>query len=232
MKAAVLHELGGVPRYEDFPDPAAGEGEVVIDVKAVAVENVDKMVAAGTHYAGDRFVAELPAIPGFDGAGTLPDGTLVGFGNTRAPYGALAEKTVVSSDAVGPMPEGIDAASAVALASAVPGMSIVYAAGFTAGEAVLIQGATGAKPTRVVQVGQSAGPTITLAAESLRTSGVEIYGAARGIDPTGIVNAYNQVVQWARDGVLTFDLETVPLSQIETAWQRTDLRGRRLVVVP
>jgi len=24
----------------------------------------------------------------------------------------------------------------------------------------------------------------------------------------------------------------VPLSDIETAWQRTDLRGRRLVVVP
>ena len=27
MKAAVLHELGGIPRYEDFPDPVAGEGE-------------------------------------------------------------------------------------------------------------------------------------------------------------------------------------------------------------
>jgi NADPH:quinone reductase-like Zn-dependent oxidoreductase len=26
--------------------------------------------------------------------------------------------------------------------------------------------------------------------------------------------------------------EEVPLSDIETAWQRTDLRGRRLVVVP
>jgi hypothetical protein len=51
MKAAVLHELGGVPRYEDFPNPVAGDGEVVITVKAVAVENIDKMVAAGTHSA-------------------------------------------------------------------------------------------------------------------------------------------------------------------------------------
>jgi hypothetical protein len=25
MKAAVLHQVGGVPRYEDFPDPVAGE---------------------------------------------------------------------------------------------------------------------------------------------------------------------------------------------------------------
>jgi len=42
MKAAVLHELGAVPRYADFPDPVAGDGEVIVQVKAVAVENVDK----------------------------------------------------------------------------------------------------------------------------------------------------------------------------------------------
>jgi hypothetical protein len=47
-----------------------------------------------------------------------------------------------------------------------------------------------------------------------------------------MANAYNQVVQWARDGALTFDTEKMPLSQIETAWQRTDLRGKRLVVLP
>lgn len=39
-------------------------------------------------------------------------------------------------------------------------------------------------------------------------------------------------VLWARDGSLTFDLEPVPLSQIEAAWQRTDLLGKRLVVQP
>ena len=30
MKAAVLHQVGGIPRYEDFPDPVAGAGEVII----------------------------------------------------------------------------------------------------------------------------------------------------------------------------------------------------------
>ena len=33
-------------------------------------------------------------------------------------------------------------------------------------------------------------------------------------------------------GELTFDMEKVPLSDIETAWQRTNLKGRRLVVMP
>lgn len=319
MKAAVLHQVGGVPRYEDFPDPVAGEGEVIINVKAVAVENIDKMIAAGTHFASKQFMAQVPAIPGFDGVGTLPDGTLVGFGNTKPPYGALAEKAVVAESNVVPVPEGIDPAGAAVLASAVTGFCIKSAAGFSPGETVLIQGATGvagrlavkvarllgagrivatgrddealreilalgadavintavqdealarafteamgegydvildflwgrpteillrvltpvelksAKPTRLVQVGESAGPTVTLPAESLRTSGVEIYGAAKGLDGTTMMDAYNQVVQWASDGTLTFDLERVPLSQIETAWQRTDLRGRRLVVLP
>lgn len=112
MKAAVLHKVGGIPRYEDFPDPVAGEGEVIIAVKAVAVENVDKLIAAGEHYASKKFIAQLPAIPAFDGIGTLPDGTLVGFGDPRPPYGALAEKTVVASNSFVPIAEGIDPAVA------------------------------------------------------------------------------------------------------------------------
>ena len=101
MKAAVLHEVGGIPRYEDFPDPVPGDDEVIIDVKAVAVENVDKRIAAGTHYASQQYTARLPVIPAFDGIGALPDGTIVGFGNPRPPYGALAEKTVVPRGAKG-----------------------------------------------------------------------------------------------------------------------------------
>jgi len=38
MKAAVVHEIGGVPRYEDYADPVPGDGEVLVEVKAVPVE--------------------------------------------------------------------------------------------------------------------------------------------------------------------------------------------------
>jgi NADPH2:quinone reductase len=88
------------------------------------------------------------------------------------------------------------------------------------------------KPTRVIQVGEAAGSTLTLAAESLRTSGVEIYGAAKGLGPDTMGEVYEQILRWTRSGELTFDVETVPLSDIETAWQRADLRGKRLVVLP
>ena len=43
---------------------------------------------------------------------------------------------------------------------------------------------------------------------------------------------YQQVVAWTRSGELTLEVERVPLSDIAIAWQRTDLRGRRLVVTP
>jgi D-arabinose 1-dehydrogenase-like Zn-dependent alcohol dehydrogenase len=89
-----------------------------------------------------------------------------------------------------------------------------------------------AKPTRLVQAGESAGPALTVAAASLRTSGVEIYGAARGLDPAVMAQTYGQIVRWAQDGTLTFEAEKVPLSEIEAARRRPGLRGRRLVVVP
>jgi NADPH2:quinone reductase len=319
MKAAVLHEIGGIPRHEDFPDPVPGEDEVIIEVRAVAVENVDKRIAAGTHYASQRYIVQLPAIPAFDGIGALPDGTIVGFGNPRSPYGALAEKTVVPKGAYMPIAESIDPAIATVLGTAITGMSIKTAAGFVPGETVLVQGATGVagrlavkvarllgagrivatgrddeqlrevqalgadtvintavsdealaqayldakrdgydgvldylwgrpteillrslvpesfafgKPTRLIQIGESAGGALVVAAESLRTSGVEIYGAAKGLNPETMNEVYGQIVNWTQSGELTFDVVKVPLSDIESAWQRTDLRGSRLVVVP
>src|SRR5689334_7303786 len=95
MKAAVLHGFGETPHFEEFPDPIPGEGEILVRVKAVALENVDKAMAEGTHFASGQFLSKLPAIVGFDGIGLLEDGQLVGFGGVKAPYGAMAEKTVI-----------------------------------------------------------------------------------------------------------------------------------------
>src|SRR4030095_12131266 len=67
------------------------------------------------------------------------------------------------------------------------------------------------KPTRLIQVGESAGAALTLAAESLRTSGVEIYGAAKGLSSQTMQELYGQVVAWAQTGELTFDVVRVPL---------------------
>ncbi|TCC48718.1 hypothetical protein E0H75_19255 [Kribbella capetownensis] len=89
-----------------------------------------------------------------------------------------------------------------------------------------------ARPTRIVQIGESAGTDVVVPAASLRTSGVELYGAARNLSPETMGEAYGQVVEWTLSGALTFALDRVPLSEIESAWQHTARRGRRLVVLP
>src|SRR2546425_12100978 len=87
MKAAVLHRLGKAPRCEEFAEPVAGEGEVMVQVRAASLKAVDKQLASGSHYASPR---ELPVVCGADGGGRLKDGTRVFFGGPRRPDGAVA----------------------------------------------------------------------------------------------------------------------------------------------
>ena len=120
MKAAVVDHAGGIPRYQDFPDPEVGEGQVLVTVEAVAVENVDRAIVAGTHYTAAQFQAALPAIPCFDGIGRLQDGTLVGFGGVTPPYGTLAQYAVVPSTHTAPRRRGSVPTSEVPASSSSP----------------------------------------------------------------------------------------------------------------
>src|SRR5262249_9592445 len=78
-----------------------------------------------------------------------------------------------------------------------------------------------------------AGPTISLSAAALRSSGIEIYGSGDGSIPhTAIFDAFPQIWALAASGKLRIDTEPVSLAEIENAWRRTDLLGRRLVIKP
>jgi NADPH2:quinone reductase len=85
--------------------------------------------------------------------------------------------------------------------------------------------------TRLVQVGESAAPSITLSAAVLRSTALTILGTA-GIPPRDILlEAFQQVMAHAAKGELHIETERVPLADIEKAWQR-DQQGRRLVIIP
>ena len=86
----------------------------------------------------------------------------------------------------------------------------------------------------MVQVGESASPTISLPAAVLRSSGLEIVGAGSGSVPPRdvMLDAYHQLMARAASGELRVDTEQVPLVEIEAAWQRPDPTRRRLVIVP
>ena len=319
MNAAVLHTLGTPPRFEQFPEPVAGDDEVIVDVRSASLKPVDKQLASGTHYASPR---QLPAICGTDGVGRLDNGQRVFFAGSRPPYGAMAQRTVVSRAFTFPVPDGVDDETAAALPN--PGVSawlaIAYRAKLMPGEDVLILGATGVtgklaitiakllgagrvvaagrsqealrsvhklgadatihldatfkdlsdefaraagdsgfqvvldyvwghpaeaflnaimrkefaktkSETRFVQVGESAGPTISLPAAVLRSTAVTIMGTA-GIPPRDVlVDALGQVLEHAANGDLSVDTERVPLADIEAVWHR-EPHGRRFVIFP
>jgi hypothetical protein len=42
MKAAVINNFFTTPRYEDFPEPVPGEGEILIQVKALFLKILKK----------------------------------------------------------------------------------------------------------------------------------------------------------------------------------------------
>lgn len=320
MKAAVLHELGKPPRFEDFAAPTAGKDELLVRVRAASLKMVDKQMAGGSHYASPR---ELPVVCGIDGLGMLEDGTRVFFGGPRRPYGAMAEYTVAPTAFCFPVPSELDDATAAAIPN--PGvsawLSLTQRAKLAAGETVLILGATGVtgqlavqiakilgakrvtgagrnqqmlrrllelgadatiqldqpedaiksafaqeardarfdviidylwgrptetllavltkpefatigKETRLVQAGESAGPTISLPAAVLRSTALSIVGTAGIPSREILVDAMQQILSRAASGELRIETERVPLANIESVWQRPEQPGRRIVIIP
>ena len=69
MKAIRFHQHGGpdVLRLEDAPDPQLGPGEVLVRVRACALNHLDLFVRRGI----DRVTIPMPHIPGSDVAGEV-----------------------------------------------------------------------------------------------------------------------------------------------------------------
>lgn len=150
MKAAVVRTLGEPPRYEEFEDPVAGEGEALVRVSAAAITNIARARAAGTHYSRHEV---LPAVPGIDGVGRTEDGTRVYLAAPRAPFGTMAEYAPALRARLAPVPDALDDITAAALPN--PGVSawlaLSHRARLREGETVLVLGATGVTGRLAVQ---------------------------------------------------------------------------------
>lgn len=165
MYAAVLHTIGTVPRYEEFPEPVIEDkdGEAIVHVHAASLKPVDKQLAGGSHYASRR---QLPSVCGSDGVGHLDDGQRVFFGGPRSPHGAMAQRTIVPRAFTFPVPENVNDETAAALPN--PGvsawLSLAYRAKLVRGENVLILGATGVTGKLAVKIARLLGAARVVAA--------------------------------------------------------------------
>src|ERR1700752_2088303 len=100
MRAAVVKEFGPIlgHRLDSLPDPTPAAGEVLVAIKAVAVNYVDSLVVTGKY----QFLPKRPFTPG-----KLPAGEISALGTgvtgleigdrvlTLAEYGGYAEKVSV-----------------------------------------------------------------------------------------------------------------------------------------
>jgi NADPH:quinone reductase-like Zn-dependent oxidoreductase len=151
MKAGIITAAGKAPVYGDFNEPVAGEGEELITVSASALSQFSKSRSSGSHYSSS---GKFPSVAGADGVGRNAAGRLVYFVLPEAPYGALAERTLVRSKQWIAVPDGLDEVTAAAVAN--PGMSawaaLVERAQLQPGETVLVNGATGTAGRIAVQL--------------------------------------------------------------------------------
>ncbi|AWS44271.1 zinc-binding alcohol dehydrogenase family protein [Streptosporangium sp. 'caverna'] len=322
MHAAVLNAFGTLPRSAEFSDPVAGEGESLIEVRAAALHRVDRVRATGDHYTSGN-PGDLPLVCGLDGVGISPDGGRYYFALPRAPYGSMAERTVVPNWMLAPMPSQLSDAEAAALIN--PGMAaylpLAWRGRLAAGETVLVIGATGVtgrlavqmarllgagrvvaagrnpqalesltelgadslisldRPkdelvsafaaeagkdgfqvvvdylwgppmeallaaitlhefkaveheTRIVQVGDIAGPTLELPADALRSVPVTLTGSGGFVPMEVRTEAFGKLCEFAASGAIKIAVEEVPLAEVEEAWRRGDRDGRRQVLIP
>ncbi|WP_431822721.1 quinone oxidoreductase family protein [Burkholderia sp. F1] len=162
MKAAIVNGAGERPVHAEFESPHALPGHRLIDVTASALSRLAQARASGSHYSS---TGGFPFVAGVDGAGRLEDGQRVYFFGPVAPFGAMAERTVVPDAQCVPLPDALDDVTAAVIA--IPGMSswaaLTERARMAAGETVLVNGATGASGRLAVRIAKHLGAAKVIA---------------------------------------------------------------------
>ncbi|MGB6765513.1 quinone oxidoreductase family protein [Mycobacterium sp.] len=164
MYAAVVTSFDVPPSYQEFPTPTPqGSDEVLVEVVAAGLHRRVRSQADGSHYTS---TGQLPLVPGVDGVGRMPDGTLRYFALGDTTSGAMAEQTVIDLRQSFVLPDGTDpvlvaAAMNPALSSWV---ALQRRTKFQAGQTVLILGATGSSGQMAVQVAKRLGAGHVIAA--------------------------------------------------------------------
>ncbi|MEU3102271.1 NADPH:quinone oxidoreductase family protein [Streptomyces griseoflavus] len=160
MQAWQVHELGEpgeVMRLAEVPRPTPGEGQILLKVRAAAVNFPDALMCRG-HY---QVRPPLPFTPGVEICGETEDGRRV-IANPALPYGGFAEYAVADAAALLPAPEALDDAEAAALhiGYQTGWFGLHRRAALQAGETLLVHAAAGGVGSAAVQLGKAAGATV------------------------------------------------------------------------
>src|SRR5580704_1140946 len=167
MKAIVVHEYGGpeVLKFEEYPDPVPGPGEVLVRVAAASVNPIDYKRRAGL--TKDFYPIHFPGLIGVDMAGTVvkvgPGVEAFSAGNRvfAMADNTYAELCVVKADVLADIPEGLDLIEAAALPLVTTtGNQLLAATEIKAGQTVIVVGAVGNVGRSAVFTAKKRGATV------------------------------------------------------------------------
>jgi NADPH:quinone reductase-like Zn-dependent oxidoreductase len=183
MKAVLVRE-GGALSVEEFEDPVAGPGEVVVELRAAAINRRDLLVR---NPPGPAYQFALPIIPGSDGAGIRrdtgeevviypglgwgpaedaagPDWRILGGPDN----GTYAELVKVPAENVFPKPARLtwEEAAAFPLAALTAWRALFEVGRLHGGETVLVLGAGSGVSTFAVQLAAQAGARVLVTSSS------------------------------------------------------------------
>lgn len=164
MRAVVLNEYGSLDNLSltEFADPVPGPEDIIVDVRATAVNYVDLVIISGKY----QFKPDVPFVPGKGPAGIVKsvgsDVTDFAPGDrvvAMAEQGGYAGLTPIHRNNCYHLPDSMsftDAAS-MALVYDTAWFSLVERGRFTEGESVLVLGASGGVGLAAVQLVRAMG---------------------------------------------------------------------------
>ncbi|WP_410647099.1 NAD(P)H-quinone oxidoreductase [Amycolatopsis sp. cmx-4-54] len=187
MYAITIREPGDpdVLEWTEVPDPVAGEGEVVIEVAASAVNRADLLQRQG-NYPPPPGASE---IIGLECSGTIAE---IGEGVegwrigdevcALLAGGGYGEKVAVPAGQLLPLPAEVELLAAAGLpeVACTVWANVVMHAGLSEGEVLLVHGGAGGIGTHAIQVAKALGATVAVTAgsedrlESCRQLGADI----------------------------------------------------------
>ncbi|WP_144764764.1 zinc-binding alcohol dehydrogenase family protein [Curtobacterium sp. 9128] len=162
MFAAVVTQFDSAPTWAESPEPEPVGDEVVVDVVAAGLHPRVRSQASGSHYTSE---GALPLVPGVDGVGRFPDGTLRYFAVQSDTRGSIAERVAVDPRASVVLPDGADPVAVAAGVNPVMSSWVALRRRIVLPEhaRVLVLGATGASGRAAVQVAKHLGASSVVA---------------------------------------------------------------------
>ncbi|QJR13367.1 NADPH:quinone oxidoreductase family protein [Usitatibacter palustris] len=237
MKAVICSKLEGPGALTvgELPDPVAGPGQVLIEVRATSLNFPDALMVQGLY----QVKPPLPFSPGAELSGVV---RAVGEGVTKpkvgdsvvafAGHGGCAQLVAVDVARVAPMPEGLDfdVAAAFGLTYGTALHALRDCGHLQKGETLAVLGASGGTGIAAIECGKVMGARVIACASSVeKLSLCRAHGADETIDySTEDLRAQLDALTQKKGVDVVFD--AVGGSYTEPALRALAWRGRHLVI--